>query len=173
MYKIIPILFLVVFSFLSCKGKEEKVQNRPVDDQSLMDVNRFLVEKDEELIQSFISRMNWEMIEDSTGFWYHIVETGNGENVKNGDVVSIEYSESLLDGTLCNSTIGKQPRTFRLGYNEITRGMDEGIAQMHVGDSARFIFPPNLAYGLAGDNISVPPRSVVVCKVKLISKSNY
>lgn len=167
MYKNILILFLISFALFSCKGKEEKTEKRGIDDQSLMEVNRFLVEKDKELIDAYIGRMDWEMKQDSKGFWYNIVEIGEGEPVSRGDILTIDYSESLLDGTLCNSTLDTKPRSFRLGYNEITRGMDEGIAKMEVGDSARFIFPPNLAYGLAGDGGRVPPRSVVVCQVKL------
>lgn len=158
---------MILFSILSCKGKEEKINNRAIDDQSLMEVNRFLVEKDKELIDAYIRRMDWKMSEDSTGFWYSIVESEEGHGVSRGDILSIDYSESLLDGTLCNTTIGKEPRTFRLGYNEITRGLDEGIAKMEVGDSARFIFPPNMAYGLTGDGARIPPRSVVVCQVRL------
>lgn len=158
---------MILFSILSCKGKEEKMNNRAIDDHSLMEVNRFLVEKDKELIDAYIRRMDWKMSEDSTGFWYYIVEPGDGTGVARGDILTIDYSESLLDGTLCNTTLGKEPRTFRLGYNEITRGLDEGIAKMEVGDSARFIFPPNMAYGLAGDGARIPPRSVVVCQVRL------
>ena len=170
MKRLIPILFLTIFVFLSCRGKEEKVQTRSIDDQSLMEINKFLVEKDVELIQSYINRMNWEMTEDSTGFWYYIVEKGNGGKSFNGDIITIDYSESLLDGTLCTTTAGKEPRSFKLGYGEITRGLDEGIAHMQVGDSARFIFPPNMAYGLAGDGSQIPARSVIICHVRLLSK---
>lgn len=170
MNRLIPILFLIAIIFQSCKGKEERVQTRPIDDQSLMEVNKFLVEKDVELIHSYINRMDWEMSEDSTGFWYYIVENGNGGKLFNGDIITIDYSESLLDGTLCTTTTGKEPRSFKLGYGEITRGLDEGIAHMQVGDSARFIFPPNMAYGLAGDGARIPARAVIICHVRLLSK---
>lgn len=172
MNRLIPILILSIFVFSSCRGREEKVQTRPIDDQSLMEVNKFLVEKDVELIQSYIDRMDWDMIEDSTGFWYYIVEKGNGGKLFNGDIITIDYTESLLDGTLCTATTGKVPRSFKLGYAEITRGLDEGIAHMQIGDSARFIFPPNIAYGLAGDGARIPARAVIICHVRLLSKLN-
>ena len=165
MIRFLYILLIILFFIISCKRNEEKNIGHPPDDKSMMDVNRFLVEKDLELIQSFIKRRNWDMTKTTTGYWYSIVHVGNGREVKKGMIVSLDYTESLLDGRTCNTTKESGPKTFRVGYGEMIRGLDEGIELISEGDSARFIFPPHLAYGLSGDGINIPPRSVVVYEV--------
>ena len=108
------------------------------------------------------------MKEASLGFWYFILKDNIGPNIKKGDHVTLQYIESLTDGTICKSATGLNPVTIRVGYSEITRGLDEGLYLLSKGDSARIILPPFFAYGLPGDGSTIPPRSVIIYQVKVL-----
>ncbi|MGC8803131.1 MAG: FKBP-type peptidyl-prolyl cis-trans isomerase, partial [Bacteroidales bacterium] len=54
-----------------------------------------------------------------------------------------------------------------IGTGQIERGLDEGLTHLHIGDSAVFILPPHLAYGVVGDGKCIPPRSCIVYQVRI------
>ncbi len=45
----------------------------------MADLNRYLVQKDRERIESYIERRNLKMTESPSGLWYMIKSEGNGE----------------------------------------------------------------------------------------------
>ena len=137
------------------------------DQQSMIEVNRFLVEKDEERVKNYVTRHEWKMEKNPGGYWIEIVRNGKGPVLINGSMVIVDYKESLLDGTLCYSSGGGNLKTFRLGYGEWTRGVDEGLKGKHVGDSIRLIILPTMTYGLPGDGNKIPARSVVVYELAI------
>ncbi len=166
------LLMLIFLALLSCsprKRQEEPTPKRTVSEETLMHTNRYLVEKDEERIQRFIERHGWKMTRTGTGLWYQIYEQGNGPKVTEGKEVTINYTVSLLDGTVCYSSREKGPKTFIAGHGSVPAGLEQGILLMHRGDKARFILPPFLAYGVPGDRKKIPPRSVVVYEVEVIN----
>ncbi len=126
------------------------------------------MEKDKKQVEDYIRRRNWEMQESPLGFWYFIVDEKEGSKVKKGDMVTLQYTESLLDSTVCHSNVGAYPKTIKTGYSEITRGLDEGLYYLSEGDSAIFIIPPFLAYGLPGDGKIIPPRATIIYQVKVL-----
>jgi len=64
-------------------------------------------------------------------------------------------------------------KSFRIGHDDIESGLDIGIRMMREGDKAMFILPPNLAYGLLGDEKCIPARSIIVYELTLIKVSPY
>ena len=50
-------------------------------------------------------------------------------------------------------------------------GWVEGLQLMHVGDEFEFVIPPELAYGVNGVPGVIPPNSILIFKVSLISIS--
>ena len=54
-----------------------------------------------------------------------------------------------------------------LGEGQVIAGWDEGIQLLRVGDKARFILPPELAYGSRGAGGVIPPNAVLVFDVSL------
>ncbi len=152
----------------SCNQKKGSPKTTPIDKNTLIEVNKLLVEKDKDQIKSYIGFKNWEMNEAPLGFWYFILKDETGTKIKNGDHVTLQYTESLTDGTICKSATGINPITIRVGYSEITRGLDEGLYFLSEGDSARIILLPFFAYGLSGDGSYIPPRSVIIYQVKVL-----
>lgn len=104
----------------------------------------------------------------SSGLRYKILESGNGGTPTRGDRVSVHYKGALVDGTVFDSSFERdQPIEFLLGEGQVIPGWDEGIQLLRVGDKARFILPPELAYGSRGAGGVIPPNAVLVFDVSL------
>jgi len=165
------LLLVTLLLGYSCKQQEERKHSRHAgkDKESMVRVNQYLVSKDEEIIENYIKRRGWNMELTETGLWYMIYRKGNGKPVRKDTRVTIEYSVSLLDGTLCYHSDEIGPKQFIVGKGEVEPGLDEGILLLRSGDKARFILPPHLAYGLIGDENKIPARSVIVYDLTVLS----
>lgn len=96
------------------------------------------------------------------------LSVGTGATVVAGDVVTVNYTGTLLDGTQFDSSIGKTPLTFRVGAGSVIPGFDQGMLGMKVGGKRRLTIPPGLAYGAAGSG-PIPPNSTIRFVVDLLS----
>lgn len=162
------LLLLIAVSCNSEKNKDEVKDWHKINKQ-LIDINKYLVKEDKERIESFIKRNGWNMQETSTGLWYEIYETVNGEPAEENLIATIDYRVELLDGTLCYSSDSTGTLTFKIGKGNVESGIQEGILMLKEGDKARFILPPHLAFGLVGDDNKIPPRSIIIYYIDLIS----
>ena len=103
-----------------------------------------------------------------TGLRFAVIKKGNGNQAKLGQFATINYSISLLDGTLCYDSKKTGPETFLIGQDHVESGLHEGIQKMQVGDKCLLIMPPHLAHGLLGDDKKIPPLSCIVYEVELL-----
>jgi FKBP-type peptidyl-prolyl cis-trans isomerase FkpA len=166
------ILFILLsVSSVSCRnGTEKKSAVLKPGDNQMADLNRYMVRKDRERIQSYIERKNLRMTETQTGLWYQILMKGEGETFSENDRIIMDYECSLLDGTRCYSSNELGPKEFILGKSELEAGLNEGMHLLNTGSEAIFIIPPFLAYGLIGDRKLIPPRAILVYSVKVRTK---
>ncbi|MEP4036512.1 peptidylprolyl isomerase [Pseudophaeobacter sp.] len=67
--------------------------------------------------------------------------------VKNGDTVRIHYTGTLTDGSVFDSSEGRDPLEFTVGSGQVIAGMDAGLPGMVVGDKKRLEIPAADAYG--------------------------
>ena len=67
--------------------------------------------------------------------------------VKNGDTVRIHYTGTLIDGSVFDSSDGRDPLEFTVGSGQVIEGMDEGLPGMAVGDKKTLQIPCAKAYG--------------------------
>ncbi len=93
---------------------------------------------------------------------------GTGATVVTGDVVTVNYTGTLLDGTQFDTSIGKTPLTFRVGAGSVIPGFDQGMLGMKVGGKRRLTIPPGLAYGASGSG-PIPPNSTIRFEIDLLS----
>lgn len=94
---------------------------------------------------------------------------------KAGEVVSVLYTGTLLNGTVFFSTAQNDntPVSFTLLPNQVIPGFGEGVALMHKGDKATFLIPSGLAFGTTGTTV-VPANTVVRYDVELVDiNPNY
>lgn len=67
--------------------------------------------------------------------------------VKQGDTVGIHYTGTLNDGTVFDSSEGRDPLAFQVGSGQIIPGLDVAIPGMAVGDKKVVNVPCDEAYG--------------------------
>jgi peptidylprolyl isomerase len=70
---------------------------------------------------------------------------GSGAAV--GDRVTVDYSGALGDGTIFDSSIGKEPLVFVIGDGTVITGFDAAVRGMEVGDIETVVIPTAEAYG--------------------------
>ena len=66
---------------------------------------------------------------------------------KAGDKISVHYTGKLTDGTLFDSSTGREPLEFEIGSGMVIKGFDEGVAGMSVGEKKTVHIPASEAYG--------------------------
>jgi peptidylprolyl isomerase len=67
--------------------------------------------------------------------------------VKTGDTVRIHYTGTLTDGTIFDSSEGRDPLQFEVGSGQIIPGLDRALPGMQVGDKKTVPVPCDEAYG--------------------------
>jgi len=160
-------LLLLLYSCRPAPDKSEAQKSPGV--KEMANLNRYLIQKDRERIENYIERRNLQMTVSPSGLWYQIIREGDGRNPGDNDHVVIEYSCSLLDGTICYSSELTGPKDIVIGRTEMAAGLNQGLKMLRPGGEAIFIIPPYLAYGLKGDGNKIPARSVIVYEIKLLN----
>ncbi len=105
----------------------------------------------------------------ASGLYYVIDKKGKGALPKAGQKVTVNYTGTLLDGTVFDSSLkpGRTPFTFTLGQGQVIKGWDEGIALFPVGSKGRLFIPSDLAYGPQG-NQGIPPNTPLVFEIDVL-----
>lgn len=67
--------------------------------------------------------------------------------VKAGDTVSIHYTGTLSDGSVFDSSEGRDPLQFTVGSGQIISGLDKELPGMKVGEDKTVTIPAAEAYG--------------------------
>ena len=94
---------------------------------------------------------------------------GTGRSPKKGETVSVHYTGKFLDGKVFDSSVPrKEPLKFVLGAQQVIAGWDLGVAQLKIGEKAKFTIPPHLAYGAQGYPGAIPPNATLIFEVELL-----
>jgi peptidylprolyl isomerase len=64
-----------------------------------------------------------------------------------GDTVRIHYTGTLQDGSVFDSSDGRDPLEFQLGAGQIIQGLDQAIEGMAAGEQKTVTIPAAEAYG--------------------------
>lgn len=67
--------------------------------------------------------------------------------VKSGDTVHVHYTGSLADGTVFDSSEGREPLSFVIGGGDIIPGFEQAVMLLEPGESAVVTIDPENAYG--------------------------
>lgn len=169
-----PMVLMVMVLCCGCMGSQNHSQsrNKPSDNislETLIRVNRSLVEREQTLIKSYLDEHHLEMSQTGTGLWYHIEKELEGPLVKKGQVVVLNYKIGLLDGTECYNSDSLGVKSFKVGQGGVENGLEEGILLLKKGSKASFIMAPHLAYGLIGDDDKIPARAILWYEVEVLN----
>jgi len=67
--------------------------------------------------------------------------------VKDGDIVHIHYTGTFLDGTVFDSSDGREPLSFTVGAGEVIAGLDTAMPGLEVGAETKVTIPALEGYG--------------------------
>lgn len=154
----------------SCKTpvQEQATGDGDHTEESFIETNRYMRERNRDHIMAFIKRADWNMNETPTGLWYGILEQGEGPRVETGKFVSYTYTTRLITGKICYSADTTAPKKIVVGKGNIEAGLEEGLLLMREGSKARFMIPPYLAHGNFGDGDCIPGSSVLLIDVEIL-----
>ncbi|MEK6968572.1 MAG: peptidylprolyl isomerase [Nanoarchaeota archaeon] len=81
---------------------------------------------------------------------------------QDGSKVTVEYTGKLSDGSVFDSSKGREPLTFTIGKHEVISGFENGAKGMTIGDTRTIEIPPDEGYGQKEDHlvIQVPKTAV-------------
>jgi len=74
-------------------------------------------------------------------------------NAKKGDTVKVHYSGSFADGTVFDTSEGKEPLEFTIGAGDVIPGFDNAVVGMATGDNKEIQVPMTDAYGPRHDDL--------------------
>ena len=114
-----------------------------------------------------------KVVTTASGLQYIDVKDGKGEPAKAGDMVQMQYTGWLVNGTKFDSSKdhGTKPFSFPLGAGQVIKGWDEGVAGMKPGGVRKFIIPSNLGYGPQGaGGGAIPPNATLIFEVEYVGK---
>ncbi len=73
--------------------------------------------------------------------------------VKRGDRVQVHYTGTLDDGSVFDSSQGKEPLSFAVGSGQVIAGFDEAVLGMQPGEAKTVRIPVEKAYGERNDEL--------------------
>jgi FKBP-type peptidyl-prolyl cis-trans isomerase SlyD len=90
----------------------------------------------------------------ATPVWVGAAEQGKTQErlVKDGSVVSLQYTLAGEDGKVIDSNKGKEPLKYTHGLKQIVPGLEKQMAGMKVGAERRVKVKPEDAYGPVNKN---------------------
>lgn len=166
------ILLLTILFLSSCSNKKTENTSNSVDKQELKtkleDINRYMLQQEITMIDDYIKNQDLDFIRTGTGLRYVIINQNEGDLIKQGDMVTIEYEISSLDGNVIYTSANEGNKTFVVGRGGVESGLEEAILKLHKNDSAILIIPSHLAHGLVGDGNKIPPKSTLIYKLKVV-----
>ncbi len=105
----------------------------------------------------------------SNGLVIEDVKIGDGQEVEKFNIVTVNYTGLLEDGTKFDSSLnpGRSPFRFTVGAGQVIKGWDEGLMGMKVNGKRKLTIPPELGYG-SRDNGPIPANSTLIFEIDLL-----
>ncbi|MBK3518103.1 FKBP-type peptidyl-prolyl cis-trans isomerase [Carboxylicivirga marina] len=164
--KYIVICTFLLFGFVNCKEKAQ--QRKRVTKDMLLEMNRQMVNTEQEVIQKYIEDNGLDMQKSETGYYYQITTPSNADSIRIGDGVVLAYTTRLLDGTICYSSATEGLMNFTVGKAQVEAGLEQFVQVLGQGAIAKLILPPYLAHGLAGDDNKIPKLAILMMDIEVV-----
>ncbi len=107
-----------------------------------------------------------DVVELPSGLRYQIMNPGTGAGPKATDTVKVNYTGTLIDGSVFDSS-DRQGKPLEIPLDKVIAGWTEGLQKIGKGGEIMLFVPPQLGYGDDG-RPGIPPGSVLVFKVTLL-----
>lgn len=94
------------------------------------------------------------------GVIYVVVGSSSIPVVAAGDTVKVNYVGTFTNGTIFDSSAGRQPLEFTVGSGQVIKGFDQAVVGMKVNQEKTVTIPANEAYGPVNQALIIKvPRS--------------
>ena len=106
----------------------------------------------------------------SNGLVIEDLKIGDGQEVEEFNIVTVNYTGLLENGTKFDSSLnpGRTPFRFTVGAGQVIKGWDEGLMGMKIGGKRKLTIPPELGYG-SRDNGPIPANSTLIFEIDLLT----
>jgi FKBP-type peptidyl-prolyl cis-trans isomerase len=163
--------------FISCKSDNgtttstSKIDKVKID-QQFVKINQQIVTKENDEMDYYQKSHQFPFVKTNFGVRYYVYKPSiAGDSISNGDIVTINYTLSLLDGTICYSSKTDGEKQFKVGMQDVEDGLHKSILKLKKGDKALLLIPSHLAHGLLGDSKKVPPQSPILYDIEILQVS--
>ncbi|MRR55009.1 MAG: FKBP-type peptidyl-prolyl cis-trans isomerase [Deltaproteobacteria bacterium] len=103
-----------------------------------------------------------------SGLQYKILKEGDGNTPTPEDWVRVNYRGTFTDGKEFDSSYARgEPQTVQA--DGVIKGWTEALQMMKAGSKWQIFVPPHLAYGRGGLGQKIPPNTVLVFELELLS----
>ncbi len=154
----------VHIKLVDIKSRKELEENQRKQEEELAKL------KEEELkkLDEYIKTNNIKVAPTNSGLYYIELKKGKGEKIGINYVAKVHYRGELVDGTVFDSSEGKEPIQVTVGMGEVIAGWDEALQMMQKGAKAKIILPSSIAYGKqqAGP---IPPYSTLIFTLEVVN----
>lgn len=170
---------LILFLFYACNNSSDNHSSTFVrfDKQKLKKqfevANQRVVQKEIDEMNYFekTHQMNFKKTAFGVRYWvFDSLKNVSRKKIKEGDEVLMNYTVSLLDGTICYTDEGK-PKLLKVGEENIESGIHKIMPYLSYGDKAYILIPSALAHGLLGDFSKIPPQSPILYRVEIFPET--
>jgi len=112
------------------------------------------------------NRSKPDVVETPSGLQYTIKDPGAGKNPDAWSTVEVNQRILLVDGTVIKDTYhSTETDTFTM--EEAIDGLKEGLPLLKEGGKARFVIPPDLAWGKRGAGEKIGPYAALIFDIRL------
>src|SRR3989338_3102900 len=145
----------------------DAVENNPIDPEKVdvADKEEVNVLDQERKVENHRSFDNGLIIK-----WF---EHGEGEQIKAGDCIEIDYKVQLKDGQIVdgNYLLKKESMPFIVGFGMQTEGWDLALKELRVGDFVEIFIPSKLARGEKGIKDLIPPNADNILRIRILARN--
>ena len=150
-------------SILEKKMKEERL----AAEMERQAKSQMQIQLDTLAIQKYCKEKGIKAKRTRDGVYYTVKKAAEGITLQPGDTAMTFYTGKLLDGTVFDSNVGKQPFPVVVAMTQVIRGWHSGLMALKKGEKGTLIIPSSLAYGDRGQG-PIPPNSILVFDIEVV-----
>lgn len=151
---------------------ELKIKKIITTEELQKEYKAYLIKKEAEenvLLHEYLNNEDINIESLKSGLYIVYLKKGKGRKAKNGDLATIHYKGSFINGQILASSISKgKPYSFTVGTNKVIAAWNETLLHLRVGDKVKIIVPSKLAYGDRGYKNKIPPFATLIFEIKLL-----
>ena len=130
---------------------------------------RTITRKRRAIEKNKMENTNNNAVTTASGLTYVITKNGDGEPVKAGQTVIVNYTGMLTNGAKFDSSLDRdEPFSFPVGAGMVIKGWDEGLQKLRVGDHAILTIPSSIGYGARGAGGVIPPDATLIFIIEVL-----